>query len=96
MNQEGLICKAILEKRQIYFFYDGEIRILEPHAYGKRDGSPRLLAYQVGGNSSSGKPLGWRHFELDKAGYFSITTDGFKTRQVEAPKSWTFKIAVVR
>ncbi len=96
MNYENIVCKAILEKRQISFFYDGEYRILEPHAYGMRHGSPRLMAFQIGGHSTGDKSLGWRQFDLDKAGYFRLLQNKFYPKQIKTPENWSYRIAVVR
>jgi hypothetical protein len=51
---------AIAERRLITFELAGHQRIAEPHDYGVAEGKVRLLFYQVGGTSSSGKPFGWR------------------------------------
>src|SRR6185312_17267991 len=46
---------AICEKRLIEFGYKGaRARVVEPHDYGIRGGSERLLAFQISGQSKSG------------------------------------------
>jgi predicted DNA-binding transcriptional regulator YafY len=58
-----LIYDAILNKRLIRFRYQDKQRIVEPHDYGIQKGIPRLLSWQVGGQSS-GKLPGWRWFDV--------------------------------
>ena len=57
---------AISGKRLIEFVYKGgRPRIVEPHDYGIRKGVEGILAYQVGGDSRSGTPHGWKNFEVE-------------------------------
>ena len=57
---------AIHNKRLIEFVYKkGRPRIVEPHDYGIRGGVEKILAYQISGDSESGKPQGWKWFEVD-------------------------------
>jgi hypothetical protein len=51
---------AIAEKRLLSFELHGLPRLAEPHDYGVIKGVRKLLFYQVGGASRSGKPVGWR------------------------------------
>jgi hypothetical protein len=64
LHQE--ILRAIREKRLIGFFYGGKERIAEPHDYGIQKGSVRLLSYQVGGQSNSGRLPAWRWIDVDR------------------------------
>jgi hypothetical protein len=57
---DELIRIAITQQRQIRFWYGGKERIAEPHDYGIQKGKERLLAYQVGGRSTSGSLPAWR------------------------------------
>jgi len=41
-------------------------RLAEPHDYGVIKGETRLFFYQTGGESRSGKPVGWRWAVLSK------------------------------
>jgi hypothetical protein len=54
------LCAAIETLHVIEFSYGGCRRIAEPHDYGTHAGRPKLFFYQLGGESSSGAPLGWR------------------------------------
>ena len=60
MIVDQLIRTAIAERRLLAFTLDGRARVVEPHDYGVKDGELRLFCYQVGGESNSGRPLGWR------------------------------------
>ncbi len=61
---DELIRAAITDRRLIRFWYDGKERIAEPHDYGIQNGKPRLLVYQVAGQSNSGRLPAWRLFDL--------------------------------
>lgn len=60
------ILRAIAARRLLRFVYKGQERIAEPHDYGIQKGSARLLSYQVGGKSSSGKLPAWRWIEVNQ------------------------------
>ena len=57
---ERAICEAIWDQRVIAFTLKGCPRIAEPHDFGLIKGQRRLFFYQVGGESRSGRPRGWR------------------------------------
>lgn len=78
MNQE--IIDAIESQNVVEFYYEGELRIVEPHCYGKTSaGNEGLRAYQVGGYSSSGK-MGWKMYDLGKADDITVTEETFEVR----------------
>lgn len=61
------LVRAIAEKRLVEFIYKaGSTRIVEPHDYGIRHGVECLLGFQIGGESQSGAPQGWKQFEVDQ------------------------------
>jgi len=60
---DRLLRAAIEQKRLIELMYLDKRRIVEPHDYGVHNGSVKLLAYQVGGSSSSRLP-NWRWMEV--------------------------------
>ena len=62
---DELLRAAISQKRKIRFFYGGTERIAEPHDYGIQNGKARLLAYQTGGRSNSGRLPAWRLVDVD-------------------------------
>lgn len=70
MNE--MIMEAIRSWKKLQFAYDGELRVVEPHTFGKskRDNDV-LSAYQVGGESSTAD-IGWKLFLLEKIENLSI------------------------
>jgi hypothetical protein len=57
----GQLCEAIQQRRLVRFVYDGRLRVAEPHEYGLTDGGKlTLFFWQVAGETSPGRPLGWR------------------------------------
>jgi len=61
---EGLLKRAIDERRLVSFVSRGCRRIGEPHDYGIKGGLARLFFYQTGGQSRSKPARGWRWAEL--------------------------------
>lgn len=59
LTVDQLIRTAIEQTRLLRLRYWNKDRIVEPHDYGKHNGSIKLLTYQVGGYSSRPLP-GWR------------------------------------
>lgn len=62
------IREAIASRRLVRVRYHGKSRIVEPHDYGMRDGSVRLLVYQ---RSAAGEPpaptaIGWRDLFVEQ------------------------------
>ena len=75
MNQE--IIDAIENKNVIEFYYEGELRVVEPHCYGETiSGNEGLRAFQVDGYISTGK-FGWKMYDLGKADDITVTDDQF-------------------
>ncbi|HUL01176.1 MAG TPA: hypothetical protein VLX29_10005 [Nitrospirota bacterium] len=61
------ICNAIRSRMVIRFYYDGGIRVVEPHSHGiSTDGHEVLRAYQIGGYSESGQHVGWKLISINK------------------------------
>jgi hypothetical protein len=77
MDVDGLIRTAIAEKRLIVFTLDGRRRVGEPHDYGVIAGEPRLFFYQTGGESRSGRPLGWRWAVLSRVSHVEVLDQRF-------------------
>jgi len=63
---DNLLRIAISQRRKIRFWYAGKERIAEPHDYGIQNGQLRLLAYQVGGQSSTGHLPNWRWLDVSR------------------------------
>jgi hypothetical protein len=65
MNQD--LVRAIADKRLVEFTYKtGRTRTVEPHDYDIRHGVESLLGFQIGGESRSGAPQGWKQFDVDQ------------------------------
>jgi hypothetical protein len=88
-DDDALIRFAITHRRLLRFSLHGRVRIAEPHDYGKMDGKERLLAYQVAGESSSGKLPGWRMVVLSEASRFEVLDRTFPGgREAGEHKKW--------
>ncbi|SEE49670.1 hypothetical protein SAMN04487765_2822 [Tenacibaculum sp. MAR_2010_89] len=74
------ICEAISQKKIITFYYENELRKVEPHCYGLTTaGNKGLRAYQVDGYSKSGK-YGWKMYDLNKSEQIKIVLENFNLR----------------
>lgn len=72
------VTAAIVSRSTIAFWYDGHLRVVEPHRLGlSAKGEYILRAYQTGGTSSSGVAEGWRLFQLAKMSNLSVETTTF-------------------
>ncbi len=61
------ICPAINNLQLISFSYHGYSRVVEPHTYGvNTKGHRALRAYQVRGESRTGRVPDWRYFRRDE------------------------------
>jgi len=60
---DEMLRRAIANRRLVRISYHSKDRIVEPHDYGIQKGIVRLLAYQVGGESSGSLP-NWRWFDV--------------------------------
>ncbi|SFQ30817.1 WYL domain-containing protein [Parafilimonas terrae] len=71
------IINALKNLNVIELHYEGKLRVVEPHRYGKTTaGNECLRAYQIGGYSSSGK-LGWKMYDLEKISDIIISDQTF-------------------
>ena len=61
---EGTICEAIRTRHLLHVVSAGCERVVEPHDYGIVSGSRKLFFFQVGGQSRSVPPTGWRWADL--------------------------------
>jgi hypothetical protein len=61
----------------VSFVLDGRLRVAEPHDYGVIAGVRRLFFYQVGGESRSSGPMGWRWGELSRISAMKLLDDTF-------------------
>ena len=60
MSVDFLLRTAIRNRRIITFALHDLPRRAEPHDYGIINGVTKLFFYQVGGQSKSSRPFGWR------------------------------------
>jgi histidyl-tRNA synthetase len=74
---DELLVKAISGKNLIRFKYQGAMRMAEPHDYGIQNGAVRLLSYQIGGGSNSGRLPGWRLIEVLEISDLEILKETF-------------------
>jgi hypothetical protein len=77
VEDERLLRFAITHRRLIRFKLGGPHRIAEPHDYGIRNGVPQLLAYQVGGESRSGRLPNWRWILLELVTELEVLEETF-------------------
>lgn len=77
-NHTNKICSAIKSKYIIQFNYEEGKRIVEPYCFGlSREGNNVLRAYQIKGDSRSGKNSGWKLFSASKMKNIQKTKDLF-------------------
>lgn len=83
-NVLQLLQSAIRERRRVAVRYhdQDEPRVVEPHAVYRADNDDLVMdGYQVGGYSTSGRPLPfWRPFRLKKIRTLSLLKDTFTPR----------------
>jgi predicted DNA-binding transcriptional regulator YafY len=73
-----MICSAIESKKVIRFYYKGGFRRVEPFCYGvSTTGNEVLRAYQTGGYSESGNPIGWKLFRVSEISNLTLTDEHF-------------------
>jgi hypothetical protein len=82
---DPMLYGAIEKKRLIRFEYKGKERIVEPHDYGIQKGIPRLLSWQVGGQSSNRLP-GWRWFDVSEMQGVEVLEKSFRGNREVAGK----------
>lgn len=75
------IRRAIQNKLVIEFIYSNRLRVVEPHVLGVCNGNIQVLAYQIGGQSSSGALPEWRRFDLFRISNLRVTSQAFAGRR---------------
>jgi len=77
-NINSVICNAIKSKHVLKFDYENGTRIAEPYCYGKSSkGNEVLRAFQIKGDSKSGKPHGWKLFNVSKMNNVTVNREHF-------------------
>lgn len=74
---DHLLRVAIAQTRLVTFNLKGLTRRAEPHDYGITNGTARLFFYQVGGQSSSAAPFGWRWATVSEISDLEILDETF-------------------
>jgi hypothetical protein len=95
---EGVIVGAIERRRLIEFDYRRLHRVTEPHTLGfNTRGIKQLLAYQVGGQSHSGRLPEWRRFDVEGIADVAIRSTSFPQRPAPSGRhsQWSTIIAFV-
>jgi len=92
------LVRAIAEKWLVDFVYGGgRLRIVEPHDYGIRHGVEGLFGFQIGGESHSGAPHGWKQFPVEKISELHVLDRHFAgTRADSTQRHGTWDILFAR
>jgi hypothetical protein len=76
---------AIANRRLIEFKYEGALRVAEPHDYGLRDGSVKVLVYQRKKSGRQNNDVrGWRSLEVSKIEGCVVLEDTFRGTRAHA------------
>ena len=76
-TRDEMIREAITEKKLLAFDYNDHRRIVEPHVYGRKNNKNGIMAWQIGGQSSSGKLPGWRRMYMNKMTNMKVLDEAF-------------------
>ena len=89
---------AIANKRLIEFNYDGALRVAEPHDYGLRDGSVKVLVFQrKKAGQQNDDVRGWRSLEVSKIEGCVVLEDTFRgTREQDAQQHFQWDVLYAR
>jgi hypothetical protein len=70
---------AIAHKRLIEVQYGGRRRLIEPHDYGMKNGTPKLLVYQLRRCGAAPGPAaqGWRMLDVAKIAICAVSESTF-------------------
>ena len=70
---------AIEHKRLIEVQYHGRVRVAEPHDYGVKNGSAKVLVYQlrVNGRADGAHSRGWRLLEVGEIALCAVSDSTF-------------------
>jgi hypothetical protein len=87
--QEGIdrqLRFAITHKRLIEVQYGGRLRVAEPHDYGVKNGTAKVLAYQLRATGGSLEPRsrGWRLLALNKISICAVSDTTFAGSRADA------------
>jgi len=76
---DQLLRFAIAHTRLIQVSYGGRLRLAEPHDYGIKNGSPKLLVYQLRATDDDPRSgaEGWRLLDVSKIATCTVLEDSF-------------------
>jgi hypothetical protein len=74
---DNLLRTAIEDRRLVAFVLHGRPRVGEPHDYGIIKEVATLFFYQTGGESNSGKPVGWRRAVIAEISRLRVLDERF-------------------
>ena len=82
--------QALRTRRPVALRYHGHDRIVCPHALGWKDGRARVLSYQVGGGTSTGRlpadpTQRWRYLFIDEIEAATIIDAPWRTAPNYSP-----------
>lgn len=79
-TKQDRICRSIIERKILKFYYRGTERVVEPYICGI-DGHGReiLLGYQTEEREYPVRNWGWRLFLLNEMSYLGVTRTEFNT-----------------
>ena len=77
MSVDFILRRAIRDRRIITFTLHDLPRRAEPHDYGIINGAAKLFFYQVGGQSRSARPVGWRWAVVSEIAALEVTDQTF-------------------
>ena len=83
MTNIDIVTTALKQNKRIHLNYGGHSRTVEVHATGtSKAGKTMIRVWQIGGDSKSKQPVGWKLFNLDGATDLAIADDAS-----EAPRA---------
>ena len=81
----ALLRLAAARRQPVAATYDGLLRLLCPHALGRKSGRLHVFCYQFGGSSNSGLPMppgrvgGWRCLAVEKLSDVELRADAWRS-----------------
>ena len=92
---EDTLVLAISPRRVVEFRYRQLPRLAEPHTVGiNTEDVEQLLAYQLGGRSSSGPLPDWRRFDVDEIENLVVRDETFPRRPAPSGRHARWKTII--
>src|SRR6202051_1930582 len=89
----ALLRLAAARRQPVAATYDGLLRLLCPHALGRKSGRLHVFCYQFGGSSNSGLPMppgrvgGWRCLAVERLSQVELHADAWHTEPRSAQQT---------